>query len=142
MYSNLLCFVTARDSTKIEYIEAYLKANKMYRNHDDSTEDPVYSEVIGYRHGDHSDLHCFVYMQSIELDLSTVVPSLSGPKRPHDRVALNEMKEDFQKCLDNKVSSCNSSFTFHTQLSLAILDTAMCIVEAVKFCRLASKDST
>ena len=104
MCSNLLCFITARDSTKIEYIEAYLKANKMYRNHDDSTEDPVYSEVIGYHHGDHSDLHCFVYMQSIELDLSTVVPSLSGPKRPHDRVALNEMKEDFQKCLDNKVS--------------------------------------
>ena len=42
--------------------------------------------------------------QSIELDLSTVVPSLSGPKRPHDRVALSEMKEDFQKCLDNKVT--------------------------------------
>ena len=49
--------------------------------------------------------------QSIELDLSTVVPSLSGPKRPHDRVALSEMKEDFQKCLDNKVNSCHS---YHT----------------------------
>ena len=48
--------------------------------------------------------------QSIELDLSTVVPSLSGPKRPHDRVSLSEMKEDFQKCLDNKVSSCHSNF--------------------------------
>ena len=47
--------------------------------------------------------------QSIELDLSTVVPSLSGPKRPHDRVSLSEMKEDFQKCLDNKVSSCHSN---------------------------------
>ena len=45
--------------------------------------------------------------QSIELDLSTVVPSLSGPKRPHDRVALSEMKEDFQKCLDNKVNNCH-----------------------------------
>ena len=43
-------------------------------------------------------------MQVIELDLSTVVPSLSGPKRPHDRVSLSEMKEDFQKCLDSKAS--------------------------------------
>ena len=41
------CF-TARDSTKIEYIEAYLKANRMYRNYDDPTEDPVYSEVISF----------------------------------------------------------------------------------------------
>ena len=38
--------VTARDSTKIEYIKAYLKANRMYRNYDYPTEDPVYSEVI------------------------------------------------------------------------------------------------
>ena len=43
-------------------------------------------------------------------DLSTVVSSLTSPKRPHDHVALSEMKEDFQKCLDNKVSSCNSNF--------------------------------
>ena len=28
---------------------------------------------------------------------------MSGPKRPHDRVPVVEMKEDFQKCLDNKV---------------------------------------
>ena len=39
----------------------------------------------------------------IELDLSTVVPSLSGPKRPHDRVSLTDMKKDFQECLNNKV---------------------------------------
>ena len=43
-------------------------------------------------------------MQVFELDLSTVVASMSGPKRPHDRVPVSEMKEDFQKCLDNKVT--------------------------------------
>ena len=40
---------------------------------------------------------------TLELDLSTVVPSLSGPKRPHDRVALSNMKQDFAACLTNKV---------------------------------------
>ena len=45
------------------------------------------------------------YMQVYQLDLSTVVSSMSGPKRPHDRVPVTDMKEDFQKCLDNKVSA-------------------------------------
>ena len=35
--------------------------------------------------------------------MSTVTPSLSGPKRPHDRVALSEMKQDFIDCLNNRV---------------------------------------
>ena len=66
--------------------------------------------------------------------------------RPHDHIALSKMKEDFQKCLDNKVSrpavTVTSLFHTHVQLSLPILDTAVCIVKAVKFCRLASKDLT
>lgn len=41
--------------------------------------------------------------QIVELDLSAVVPCCSGPKRPHDRVAVSEMKQDFQTCLRNKV---------------------------------------
>ena len=66
-------------------IEHYLKAVGMFRDYTDSTQDPAYSEVI-------------------ELDLGSVVPSLSGPKRPHDRISVSEMKIDFQQCLDNKVS--------------------------------------
>lgn len=42
-------------------------------------------------------------LQVVELDLSTVTPSLSGPKRPHDRVSVSEMKQDFTDCLNNKV---------------------------------------
>ena len=37
------------------------------------------------------------------MDLSTVTPSLSGPKRPHDRVSLSNMKQDFIDCLNNRV---------------------------------------
>jgi len=40
----------------------------------------------------------------VELDLSTVVSCMSGPKRPHDRVPVTEMKTDFQQCLTGKVN--------------------------------------
>ena len=39
------------------------------------------------------------YTETLELDLGSVVPSLAGPKRPQDRVALNDMKSVFQKAL-------------------------------------------
>ena len=38
----------------------------------------------------------------LELDLSTVEPCLSGPKRPHDRVPVSDMKKDFLDCVPNK----------------------------------------
>src|SRR5262249_3941677 len=41
-----------------------------------------------------------VYTQSAELDLSTVEPSLAGPKRPQDRVSLNQTKIKFQQALE------------------------------------------
>lgn len=39
----------------------------------------------------------------MQLDLSTVEPCLSGPKRPHDRVTLTTMKSDFSSCLSNPI---------------------------------------
>jgi len=42
-------------------------------------------------------------IQVVELDLSTVVPCCSGPKRPHDKVAVSDMKQDFETCLAAKV---------------------------------------
>jgi aconitate hydratase len=41
--------------------------------------------------------------QVVELDLSSVVTSVSGPKRPQDRVSVADMKQDFEACLSNKV---------------------------------------
>lgn len=60
----------------------------------------------------------------LELDLSTVEPCISGPKRPHDRVPLSEMKKDFTACVPNKVgfkgfgiaadkANMSQSFTFN-----------------------------
>ncbi len=76
---------TNRDDKVIKYAEKYLKAVKMFRNdYNDSSEDPVFSQVV-------------------ELDLGSITPSVSGPKRPHDRVPVSEMKQDFQQCLTNKI---------------------------------------
>ncbi len=44
-----------------------------------------------------------IIAQVMELDLGMVVPCCSGPKRPHDRVSVSDMKSDFQACLSNKV---------------------------------------
>lgn len=45
-----------------------------------------------------------MFVQVIEINLSSMVPYVSGPKRPQDRVAVSSMKEDFQSCLDEKVT--------------------------------------
>ena len=44
------------------------------------------------------------YSEHIELDLATVVPSISGPKRPQDRISLSESKSAYQKVLPNYLS--------------------------------------
>ena len=58
----------------------------MFRVYDGSQTDPEYSKVI-------------------TLDLATVEPTLSGPKLPHDRVSIKDMKSDWEKCLTAKVGS-------------------------------------
>ncbi|WP_168121588.1 aconitate hydratase AcnA [Paenibacillus sp. HB172176] len=65
---------TGRKDEQIELVEAYYKAQGMFRT--DATPDPVFTDII-------------------ELDLSTIVPSLAGPKRPQDRVELTSMKQAF-----------------------------------------------
>jgi aconitate hydratase len=76
--------LSGRSEEQIAYIEAYLKAQGLFRNYTDPSQDPVFTDVL-------------------ELDLSTVIPCLSGPKRPHDYVALSNMKTDFAACLKNQV---------------------------------------
>ncbi|SER35566.1 aconitate hydratase [Microlunatus flavus] len=69
--------LTGRDEHQIALVEAYAKEQGLW--HDDDRE-PRYSEYL-------------------ELDLSTVVPSIAGPKRPQDRVVLSEAKQGFREAL-------------------------------------------
>lgn len=50
-------------------------------------------------------------LQVVELDLSTVVPCCSGPKRPQDKVPVSDMKTDFEECLQAKVGWRSSTVT-------------------------------
>jgi aconitate hydratase len=75
---------TNRSDEKVKVIEEYLKVTNQLRNYTDESQDPVFTKIE-------------------TLDLSTVVSSLSGPKRPHDRVSVSEMQQDFRACLTNKV---------------------------------------
>ncbi len=74
---------TGRKDEQIALVEAYAKENQLW--HDPSTE-PAFSETL-------------------ELDLSTVEPSLAGPKRPQDRVPLKSAKPMFREALNNYVES-------------------------------------
>jgi len=75
--------LTGRSGEQLELVEKYAKAQGLW--HDPSAE-PRYSERL-------------------ELDLSSVVPSIAGPKRPQDRVSLSDAKSSFAKILPSYLSS-------------------------------------
>ena len=72
---------TGRPAEQLALVEAYAKAQGVW--HDATTDEPVYSEYV-------------------ELDLSTVEPSLAGPKRPQDRVGLGQVRGAFKQALDRE----------------------------------------
>jgi len=69
---------SGRDPARVALVEAYSKAQGMFR--ETNSPDPVFTSTL-------------------ELDLSTVVPSISGPKRPQDRIVLAEAKAKFAEAL-------------------------------------------
>lgn len=79
--------LTGRSEEQVRLVEAYAKEQHLW--HDPSVE-PVFSEYL-------------------ELDLSTVVPSIAGPKRPQDRIELSRAKEQFSKDIVNYASPSTST---------------------------------
>ena len=71
--------LTGRDEGQINLVETYAKEQGLW--HDPSNE--------------------VEYSEYLELDLSTVVPSISGPKRPQDRIELSDSKEQYRKDIHN-----------------------------------------
>ena len=78
--SDTLQYLTTsgRDPQRVALVEAYSRAQGMFR--ETSSPDPVFTSTL-------------------ELDLTTVVPSISGPKRPQDRIALDNAKAAFAAAL-------------------------------------------
>ena len=67
--------LSGRDNHRIALVEAYLKAQGMF--HEAGKPDPIFTDTL-------------------ELDLSTVEPSMAGPKRPQDRVLLKDITSSFK----------------------------------------------
>ncbi|KAI3441662.1 uncharacterized protein J3R85_002266, partial [Psidium guajava] len=76
--------LTGRSDEMVSMIEAYLRANKMFVDYNEPQQERAYTSYL-------------------QLDLADVETSVAGPKRPHDRVPLKDMKADWHACLDNKV---------------------------------------
>jgi aconitate hydratase len=74
--------LTGRSAEQIALVEAYCREQGLF--HDEKTPEAEYSELLS-------------------LDLSTVEPSLAGPKRPQDRVTLSQAAESFNKALPSLI---------------------------------------
>lgn len=88
--------LTGRDEAQLALVEAYAREQGMWH---DADHEPAFSEYL-------------------ELDLSTVVPSISGPKRPQDRIELSDAKNAFRKDIHNYVEENHPAP--HTNLDEAV----------------------
>ena len=79
--------LTGRTAAEIELVEKYAKRNGLWHN---PNHEPRFSEKL-------------------ELDLSTVVPSIAGPKRPQDRIALDQAKSSYEKIVPSYFSEKTKS---------------------------------
>ena len=79
--------LTGRSEDQVALVEAYAKANRLWHDPDD----PNYTEPV--------------YSETMELDLSTVRPSIAGPKRPQDRIALDQSRQAYQAALPDYETS-------------------------------------
>jgi len=70
--------LTGREPSHIELVETYAKAQGLFRT--ETTADPIFNDTL-------------------ELDLTSVEPSLAGPRRPQDRVPLKKAKQAFREAL-------------------------------------------
>ena len=70
--------LTGRDKQTLDLVKTYAQIQGLWR--DQNTEDPIFTDIV-------------------ELDLSSIEPSLAGPKRPQDRVSLSQLKPAFDQLL-------------------------------------------
>jgi aconitate hydratase len=121
--------LTGRSEETIARTEAYMRAQGLF--HEPGMPEPEYTDLL-------------------ELDLTTVVPSLAGPKRPQDRVVLSEMKETFQKALTTPVKdrgyelsgdALTRQATFGTNGGSQIMKHGAVVIAAITSCTNTSNPS-
>ncbi|HLL08775.1 MAG TPA: aconitate hydratase [Nocardioidaceae bacterium] len=87
--------LTGRPADQVALVEAYAKEQGLWHDPD---REPRYSEYL-------------------ELDLSTIVPSIAGPKRPQDRVSLSDAKQSFRGALHDYVSDGDNGVRGYDRVS-------------------------
>jgi aconitate hydratase len=88
--------LTGRDPHLIKLVESYAKEQGMFRT--DASPDPMFTDTL-------------------ELDLASVVPSISGPRRPQDRIALTESKKAFAEALPSLMKSQDATKKVAVQMN-------------------------
>jgi aconitate hydratase A / 2-methylisocitrate dehydratase len=122
--------LTGRDDARVELVETYAKAQGLFRTK--GSPDADYSEVI-------------------DLDLSTIEPSVAGPKRPQDRVRLSQTKPAFQAALPSMQmpaakTSASASAAVKSAVALAdpavdTIDHGAVVIAAITSCTNTSNPS-
>ena len=121
--------LTGRSEEVIARTEAYLRAQGLFR--EANSPEPEFTDTL-------------------ELDLGSVVPSLAGPKRPQDRVALTDMKDTFRKALTAPVKdrgfelsqeALNKEATFGTNGGSTQMKHGAVVIAAITSCTNTSNPS-
>ena len=86
--------MSGRSDEQVALVEAYTKAQGLFRT--DATPDPVFTDTL-------------------ELDLSTVVPSMAGPKRPQDRVPLSQSTAMYREALAAQMATQAATKPVHAK---------------------------
>jgi len=114
--------LSGRSEENIALVEAYAKAQGMFR---DESLAATYSETLG-------------------LDMSTVVPSISGPKRPQDRIALSESKASFAaavKTIKSEAGITSSAVNTRMNGKDVTIDDGAVVIAAITSCTNTSNPS-
>jgi len=109
-----------RSDEQVALTKAYCQAQGLW--HDKDSETPTFTDALS-------------------LDLSTVVPSLAGPKRPQDRVAMANLKEATTKCLEDAGKSHEKDLAFDPKNTDWSLHHGDVVIAAITSCTNTSNPS-
>ena len=109
--------VTGRSDDQVALVEAYARTQGMWRNDDQEAD----------------------YSEKLELDMSTIVPSLAGPKRPQDRIELTEARDQFVNTdlpalVSNRDASKNGSVATSINDADVVIEDGAIAIAAITSC--------
>ncbi len=112
--------LSGRSEELVDLVERYCKAQGLFRT--DDSPDPVFTDAL-------------------ELDMSTVRPSMAGPRRPQDRVLLDGVKESFRKVYPKEAERITHVPTRAADASAGDLEDGAVVIAAITSCTNTSNPS-